>query len=67
MCVVLRTPVGRQVTSRAEARTDPHTAGNLLEVIWLELDDDAEPVIHAIRLRAAFYDLLPTRHREDTP
>ena len=42
-------------------------AGNLLEVIWLELANDAELVIHAMRLRVAFYDLLPTRHGEDTP
>ncbi|MFV1962373.1 MAG: hypothetical protein ACC658_11135 [Acidimicrobiia bacterium] len=44
----------------------PDRAGNLLEVIWLELADDADLVIHAMRLRAAFHDLLPTRHREDT-
>ena len=24
-------------------------------------------VMHTMRLRAAFYDLLPTRHGEDTP
>jgi hypothetical protein len=45
----------------------PDRAGNLLEVIWLELGDDANLVIHAMRLRAAFYDLLPTRHGEDAP
>ena len=45
----------------------PDRAGNLLEVIWLELADDANLVIHAMRLRAAFYDLLPTRHGEDAP
>jgi hypothetical protein len=45
----------------------PDRAGNLLEVIWLELADDADLVIHAMRLRTAFYDLLPTRPGEDTP
>lgn len=34
-------------------------AGNLLEIIWLELTDETQLVIHAMRLRPAFYDLLP--------
>ncbi|MDH3680726.1 MAG: hypothetical protein OEV40_12320 [Acidimicrobiia bacterium] len=38
----------------------PDPAGNLLEVIWLELADDVELVIHAMNLRPVFYDLLPT-------
>jgi hypothetical protein len=37
----------------------PDFGGNLLEVIWLELDDDVQVVIHAMALRPAFYDLLP--------
>ncbi|MFV0257777.1 MAG: hypothetical protein ACK5PP_04935 [Acidimicrobiales bacterium] len=37
----------------------PDPAGNLLEVIWLDFAD-AELVIHAMDLRAKFYDLLPT-------
>jgi len=45
----------------------PARAGNLLEVSWLELAGNAELVIHAMRLRAAFYDLFPTRPPEDTP
>ena len=45
----------------------PDRAGNLLEVIWLELADDADLVIHAMRLRTAFYNLLPRRSGEDTP
>ena len=32
--------------------------GNLLEIIWLELADQPL-VIHAMPLRATFYDLLP--------
>ncbi len=44
----------------------PDRAGNLLEVIWLELADDAQLVIHAMPLRSAFYDLLPFPG-EDTP
>lgn len=37
----------------------PDTAGNLLEIIWLELDDNRELVIHAMALRRTFFDLLP--------
>ena len=37
----------------------PDLAGNLLEVIWLDLVD-SELVIHAMELRPTFYDLLPT-------
>jgi len=35
-------------------------AANLVEVIWLELADDVELVIHAMALRPMFYDLLLT-------
>ena len=37
----------------------PDLAGNLLEVIWLQLDG-VDLVIHAMRLRPTFFDLLPT-------
>jgi hypothetical protein len=37
----------------------PDQAGNFLEVIWIELADDRSMVIHAMALRAVFYDLLP--------
>lgn len=37
----------------------PDTAANLLEVIWLELDDDRDLVIHAMTLRPTFFSLLP--------
>jgi uncharacterized DUF497 family protein len=37
----------------------PDEAGNLLEIIWLELADETQLVIHAMRLRQTFYDLLP--------
>ncbi len=37
----------------------PDRAGNLLEVIWLELANDAQLAIHAMPLRPTFYDLLP--------
>ena len=40
-------------------------AGNLLEVVWLELDGGLELVIHAMPLRPAFHALLPTQG--DTP
>ena len=38
----------------------PDQAGNLIEVIWLEFPDRAPIVIHAMRLRRTFYDLLPS-------
>ncbi|MGQ0680385.1 MAG: hypothetical protein ACT4OM_12150 [Actinomycetota bacterium] len=37
----------------------PDPAGNLLEVIWLELAGDIELVIHAMALRPVFHELLP--------
>lgn len=36
----------------------PDAAGNLLEIIWLDLAD-TELVINAMALRTTFYDLLP--------
>jgi hypothetical protein len=44
----------------------PDHAGNLLEIIWLELADRAELVIHAMPPRPTFYDLLPFPG-EETP
>jgi hypothetical protein len=44
----------------------PDRTGNLLEIVWLELADGVELVIHAMSLRPSFYDLLPKPH-EDTP
>ncbi len=38
----------------------PDSAGNLVEVIWLDLSDDVL-VIHAMTLRPLFYDLLPAQ------
>ena len=43
----------------------PDLAGNLLEVIWLELADERVLVIHAMSLRASFYGLLPEGRRYD--
>lgn len=37
----------------------PDRVGNVLEVIVLDLADDRLLAIHAMRLRATFYDLLP--------
>jgi len=37
----------------------PDPAGNLLKIIWLQLDD-VDLVIHAMRLPPTFFDLLPT-------
>ena len=36
----------------------PDLAGNLLEVIWLELAEERMLVIHAMPLRGLFYGLL---------
>lgn len=44
----------------------PDRAGNLLEIISLELADDVTLVIHAMPLRPTFYDLLP-QTKEDMP
>jgi hypothetical protein len=44
----------------------PDHAGNLLEIVWLELADDVNLVIHAMLLRPTFHDLLPPP-KEDTP
>lgn len=35
-------------------------AGNFMEIIWLELDNTVELVIHAMALRPVYYNLLPT-------
>ena len=43
----------------------PDPAGNLLEVIWLELDA-VDLVIHAMPLRPTFHDLLPLT-KDDQP
>jgi hypothetical protein len=37
----------------------PDHAGNLLEVVWLELGGGRILVVHAMKLRPTFYDLLP--------
>jgi len=42
----------------------PDPAGNLLEIIWIELAGDVDLVIHAMPLRSAFHQLLP-RPTED--
>lgn len=42
----------------------PDTAGNLLEIIWLELSGESQIVIHAMALRPVFWDLLPSSREE---
>ena len=37
----------------------PDRAGNLLEVVVLELDNGSRLAIHAMRMRASYIDLLP--------
>lgn len=44
----------------------PDHAGSLLEIIWLELADEINLVIHAMPLRPTFYDLL-RQSNEDMP
>lgn len=43
----------------------PDLAGNLLEIVWLELADERRMVIHAMPLRASFYGLLPEGETRD--
>jgi hypothetical protein len=43
----------------------PDPAGNLLKIIWLELEESSL-VIHAMHLRPQFCDLLP-QSPEDMP
>jgi hypothetical protein len=40
-------------------------AGNLLELIALELEDDLVLMIHAMLLRPMFYELLPGETNDD--
>lgn len=42
----------------------PDRAGNMLEVIWIELAGNVSLVIHAMPLCPTFYELLP-RSEED--
>jgi hypothetical protein len=44
---------------RRELRLGPDCAGNLLEIVVLLLDDGRELVIHALRMRPKYRDLLP--------
>jgi hypothetical protein len=37
----------------------PDRAGNLLEIVVLELDDGSRIAIHAMRMRPSYTDLLP--------
>jgi len=43
----------------------PDSSGNLLEIIWIELDAEREVVIHAMGLRPAFDGLLHDREEEE--
>ena len=63
------TPLSTSIPTPTHPRfwqSDPTGAGNLLEIIWLELADDDNLVIYAMALRPAFYDLLP-QTTEDMP
>lgn len=42
----------------------PDAAGNLLEIIWLELAGESQIVIHAMFLRPVFWGLLPSPGEE---
>ncbi len=44
---------------RRELRLGPDRAGNLLEIVVLLLDDGNALVIHAMRMRPTYRDLLP--------
>jgi hypothetical protein len=38
----------------------PDRAGNLLEIVWLDMGERPPIVIHAMALRPSFYGLLPS-------
>jgi hypothetical protein len=42
-----------------ELRLGPDRAGNLLEVVVLLLDDNKEMIIHAMKMRPKYRNLLP--------
>jgi hypothetical protein len=42
-----------------ELRLGPDRAGDLLEVVALFLDDGRELIIHSMRMRPMYLDLLP--------
>ncbi|MCK9898418.1 hypothetical protein [Frankia sp. AgB32] len=42
-----------------ELRLGPARSGNLLEIVVLLLDDGTELIIHAMRMRPKYRDLLP--------
>ena len=42
-----------------ELRLGPDRAGNLPEIVVLLLDDDRELIIHSMRMRPKYRDLLP--------
>jgi hypothetical protein len=44
---------------RRELRLGPAVSGNLLEIVVLLLDDGTELIIHAMRMRPKYRDLLP--------
>lgn len=44
-----------------ELRIGPDRAGNLLEIVVADPDDDNARIIHAMRLRPSFYRYLPGR------
>jgi hypothetical protein len=52
-------PLGDGDDPPRELRLGPDRAGNLLEIVVLLLDDGAELIIHAMRMRPKYRDLLP--------
>jgi hypothetical protein len=52
-------PLGDGEGPRRELRLRPDRAGNLVEIVVLLMDDGTEMVIHAMRMRPKYQDLLP--------
>lgn len=50
---------GEEGEARRTLVLGPDRAGNLLEVVVLELDDGRRLVIHAMRMRPIYRELLP--------
>jgi hypothetical protein len=60
-----RLSISNQIPTHPTLAIGPDPAGNLLEIIWLELAE-VNLVIHAMPLRPPLYDLLP-QSPEDLP
>ncbi len=52
-------PSGTGRSRAGSCGPSPDRAGNLLEIVVLLLDDGTDLIIHAMRMRSKYRDLLP--------